>query len=709
MAADLLARGLAAKTFATVRARSISIEEMGATGIGNDQPAIQRAVATAIANGVPKVTARLPRLEMWCPVRTNGYSASSDGIPLVVDAPLHLDFGGASITLKGVGGGNRFAGQPIGGYIDGTDKPWLGGWLYVVGNPGFSRVVLENVTVDGGFAGDVYSNALSNVTDKGFRVQDAFVGEVVLRNVELKNFAGESCYLGLTGDTRTLVENCRFHGSPQSAWNPSGTGRVTAINLDAGRAYAPAEVVGGRGHTYVGGRFYDGHTAGFFGGPDPDFVGGYPYVFTTRREDAPPPFINFLGTRFENIPGALTLTSFTRGNIVTVDAPVWLTHAGVGQLQDIDLDIEAWADRSSGFEGVGLFGPPDLVTPVAGAPAGTLYRKTSNVDVRIRCRRTALAKANGSRINPGVRLYAGLFDRESVRFAVSGECAAAWTLNSAPPANFEIPRIEADVAYPPAEFAKGGTIATWSADTAHKVESAAVTAFHGGAGTLSIAMDTTHGYAHGQRFTVHYAGNDASKVFVFARNGGGMRLNADRTLRRPGEQLTLEWNKDLGLWCEAAYLDQFRTREPLPIDTMSGLGAFSAPPWSVNNLTLSSAGTPGPYASGDATRVTLAGTAFPLLYRNSVGERTTRARVKAGTAHIVTLFMDTAGGFAQAAFDLAAGTVSYDPAVEGSIAPLGDGWFLVEARGVCTNNLGLGLGGAVGEDALIFDFLLYDG
>jgi hypothetical protein len=709
MATDSIARGLAAKTFATVRASSIAIEEMGATGIGNDQPAIQRAVDTAILNGVPRVTARLPRLEMWCPPRLNGYSGSPDGIPLVVDAPLHLDFGGAKIALKGLDGGDRFAGQPVGGYNDGVDKPWLGGWLYVVGNPDFTRVVVENVSVDGGFAGDVHSNALSNITDKGFRVQDTFVGEVVLRNVELKNFAGEICYLGFAGNDRTVIENCRFHGSPQSAWNPSGGGRLVAVNLEAGRAYAAAEVLGGRGHTYIGGRFYDGYTSAFSGGPDPGPQSGYPFVYAIRRDDAPPPFVSFVGTRFESLPGSLTLGSFVRGSIVTVDTPVWLSHAGVGHLRDIDLEIEAWADRVNAFEGLGLFGPPDLATQVGGAPPGTVYEKTSNIDARVRCRRTALAVANARHIKPAVRLYAGLYDRDSVRLRVTGECASAWAVVGATPPGFEVPRIESEVAYPPAEFADGGAITVWSTSLAHRVESAAVTAFHGGTGTIDIALDTAHGYAHGQRFTIHYSGNDSSKVFAFARNGAGMRLNADRTLRRTGEYLALAYDKDAGLWCEVGYLDQSGTREPLPIDSSSGLATFSAAPWTVNNLTLASAAMPGPYGAGDATRATLAATAFALLSRPSVGKRTVRARVRAGSTDLVNVFFDTAAGFSQAAFNLTTGVGNYSPDVDGSIAALGAGWFAIEATAQCTNTLGLGFGGAVGQDAVVFDVMLYDG
>ena len=706
MAADTLARGLAAKAFATARSRSLSVEEMGATGQGNDQPAVQRAVRTAILHGIPKVTASLPRIELWCPPRVNGYSASPDGIPLVVDAPLHLDFGGAEIVLKGVTGGNRMAGQPIGGYNDGADKPWLGGWLYVVGNPQFSRVVVENATVEGGYTGPVHSNAPSNVTDKGFRIQDAFVGEVVLRNLELRNFAGEICYLGLTGDTRTLVENCHFHGSPQSAWNPTGTGRVTAINLQAGRAYAPAEIVGGRGHTYIGGRFYDGHNVAVFGGPDPAFDPTKPYNYAIRREDASPPFVDFLGTRFESIASGVALSSFIRGSLVTVDCGVLLSHIGVGHLRDIDLDIEAWADRLGGFAAVALSGPASLSEQVGGAAPGTFYRKSSDIDVRVRCRRTALARASGNQVVTGVRFYEGLFDRQSVRFSVSGEPARAWAINGPPPSGFEIPRIDADVAY--ASGPNGGSIETFTGDTAYRVAGSSAVVFHGGTGTIDVTMDNAWDYAHGQRFTFHYAGSDPTKVLAFARNGAGMRLSADRTLRRPGEYLTLGYNRDLELWCEVGYLDQAKPADLLPIDATTGVAGFTAAPWQINNLTLTSTGTPGPYGAGDATSCANQGP-FDLLYRPAAGRRTLKARVKAGTTPVMTLFIDTAGGRAQAVFDLATGVPVFDGAIDGSIRALGGGWYLVEASGTCIDYLGLGVGGGSGDTILLYDIVLFDG
>ena len=68
MATDQLARGLAARTFATARANSISVEEFGARTTGDSRAAVQRAIDLAVANGIPKVTSRLPRMDLWEPL-----------------------------------------------------------------------------------------------------------------------------------------------------------------------------------------------------------------------------------------------------------------------------------------------------------------------------------------------------------------------------------------------------------------------------------------------------------------------------------------------------------------------------------------------------------------------------------------------------------------------------------------------------------------
>ena len=117
-------------------------------------------------------------------MRTTEFNiAGDDGRPIVVTNTLSIDFCGATITLKGVTGGNRMVGQAISGGL------WLGGFLYLRGN--FDPFVLENVVVDGGFAGSTTSNADSNVSDKGFCCQDTMVWQIRMCYVELRNFAGE--------------------------------------------------------------------------------------------------------------------------------------------------------------------------------------------------------------------------------------------------------------------------------------------------------------------------------------------------------------------------------------------------------------------------------------------------------------------------------------------------------------------------------------
>lgn len=146
------------------------------------------------------------------------------------------------------------------------------------------------------------------------------------------------------------------------------------------------------------------------------------------------------------------------------------------------------------------------------------------------------------------------------------------------------------------------------------------------------------------------------------------------------------------------------------IDTTTGLAAFSAAPWGTNNLTLGSAGAPGPTGSGDATLLTSTGT-YDLLYRPDLGPRLLKARVKAGTTDIFTLYMNTAtGSFPRTNFNLTTGTFAeFDLLTGSAMTSLGGGWWLVEAQGTCNNFLGCGpdVNGAGGVNALLFDFSVY--
>lgn len=152
------------------------------------------------------------------------------------------------------------------------------------------------------------------------------------------------------------------------------------------------------------------------------------------------------------------------------------------------------------------------------------------------------------------------------------------------------------------------------------------------------------------------------------------------------------------------------TPGPTLIDTVTGVAAFSASPWSTNNLALSSAGVVGPTGSGDATLLTSTSPSYDLLYRPSLGLRLARARVKSGTTDIFTLYMNTAAGsFPRINFNLAAGTFSNLGLGGGAMTALGGGWWLVEAQDTCNNFLGCGpdVLGANGVTVLLFDFSLY--
>ena len=382
----------------------------------NLQPAFQAAIDRAAKLRRGKVVNDFGPIEaeMWCPIKYSGFSdVASDGIPLVIREPLHIDFAGASFALKGPGGGDRRQ------FIAGPDYPWFGGWLRVVGYPGFGRVTIENVKVDGGFAGSVTSNAGSNVSDKGFRVQDTDVKEVYLSEVELCNFAGEIYYIGGLGPEYQELVNCHFHGSPQSAFNPGGVGKLRAINLVAGRSYQAAEIVGGKGHFYQGGKFYDSCSSTILGGPSPSFRSGYPYNFSYWNEIGVPPWVEFDGTVFKHV-GATYLGSWMRGSLRNVDSAIWLTPL-VGHLHDIYLDVESWVDRGSGSESIGIFGPRDPKTQVALAPVDTFYEPPSNMKITVRCLRTPNAVSKGYAHACAVRLYGGLLDVSTIDIQASGE------------------------------------------------------------------------------------------------------------------------------------------------------------------------------------------------------------------------------------------------------------------------------------------------
>ena len=548
MATDQLARGLAARTFASARANSIAVEEFGARATGDARAAVQRAIDLAVANGIPKVTSRLPRMELWEPLLDdpNGTGAAWFARNRTLRIPacegLDIDFGGAQVTIKGPTGGAPLPGQlcpsvaAFGGY-------WSAGFLTVTGI--IKRLRIANLTCDGGYTGNAVAGEGINVLHKGLYCQDygdaSFgpgngFGTLILDNVTLHSFAGEVMYDNSSRELFTT--NCHFYNSPQSCWNPNGIGTSRNVNLQAGQSSQVAEIVGGKGHTYIGGRFYNsgGFGSTVIGGPDPTFGGTY--GSPRRRTDAPPPYVQFIGTRFEDFNGFLYLGSYIRGSIHTTDVAVFIAQgfASSGTLQDIDLDIYATADRKGGYRAVQLAGPA--------TNDGT---QPNNVNIRIHCGQTKLAGSVGGSIAYALSVT-GLVDAASCSFSVDGLAASAYEADALVP-GYALPFIDAT-----------GLRATgnqnylyFATDQTFTITSRSVNLYPQAAGTFNFALNTAPGYADGQEFTFFHDGSgSADRIVSFAQNGAGMKLNATRTLRRVGEYLTLR--RVVGLWVEAAYV-----------------------------------------------------------------------------------------------------------------------------------------------------------
>lgn len=565
MATDLIARGLAAKTRAAARANTTTIAvssyylaEHGA----NMRPAYQAAInASAAVNGKVVNDYGAATQQVWEKAYDTPavFDVASINRNRTLTIPacnsIDIDFAGANIVIKGPTGGDRFAsgGQTVPGIATAGfgfatwNGKWLPGFLIALGV--IKSLRIANVDVDGGFTGDTVNQDNVILFDKGFLCQDlgdanlgvgVGMGRIVMENVTMHGFAGEIMY---DNSARELISrDCHFYNSGHSCWNPNGIGKVTAYNLQAGISRQPAEVLGGKGHTYFGGRFYKAGGAGstFIGGPDPTFD-GISYNNPVRRTDAPPPYVTFHGTRFEEFStGFLYLGSYMRGSIITTDVATFLAtgFASGSELKDIDLDVYATCDRASAFNAVQFAGQ-----------ATNDGSQPKNINLRIHCARTELATDSGHAMTAlGV---SGFIDAGSCVAKIDGVAGTAFSAGYV--AGSVLPLIDTT------GFRETGNthFLYFSTDQTYTIGSRTVTLYPTAAGTFNFVLDTAPGYTEDQLFTFRHDGSGtADRIVSFAKNGAGMRLNADRTLRRAGEYLTLRRSASGAVWVEHAYMGQ---------------------------------------------------------------------------------------------------------------------------------------------------------
>ena len=496
----------------------------------NLRPAYQAAInAAAAANGKVFNDYGPVAQQLWDKPATAPSGVAADKLLIVpACASVDIDFNGATITLKNPGGTARI-GQAV---VDaGQGAISYGGFLYIGGAiTGTFR--LANVTVAGGA---VRTSPVS-LYDKGFNAQDLAVSRIVMENVTLRGFYGEVMY---DNSARLHISrDCTFSDSPQSAWNPSGTGRVVAYNLTAGDAQQSAETIGGLGHTYYGGRFYNSFSNTFIGGPDSSFSGAA-YNSAVRRTDAPPPYTQFIGTRFEDC-GDVYLGCWSRGSIECVDTRI-IFQNGFSvdfNLHDIDLDIVSVIDRGShAFPAVTINGPATL--------NGS---EMTNTTLKVRTSRTNYAAGAGASSFNAAFVISGAVGTGCL-FIAEGRADQAWK-GASLPVGIRVPRIIDDGFFP-----NSADFIYFTTNFTHTISSGRLLLYadSAGVGTFNASVDTTRIYSDGQRFRFIFGSNGPLKIVSFAATGAGMLLPATRELKNIGDYLDLEYCQDKALWVERKF------------------------------------------------------------------------------------------------------------------------------------------------------------
>lgn len=535
----------------------VTVEQAGATGVvgHNDQPAIQAAVSYAAAVGIGSVRFTKRAYELWCPIRTTqtgpGGASDTDGYPILITKSVALVGlpGGSTLTfMNSLGGAKTTITQTT------AWGQWQGGGIYVNANsPGATADIpvihFENLTLAGTTADWVSGNGGSNISDKGmmFASNGTYgVARLILRNVIAHHFSGEIFYGGAFKTGSTIVaENVELYHSQQSAWNPTGLGKVFAVNLYAHDAYLASEIILGDGHTYVDCKFANAYNAGCIS--TQYFVGGYYYGYPNRDLTKAPTWCTYIGTTFQNIT-TLTISSWTRGSITTID-----TSFGTSGLNDRDiyLDIEHWVDQTGG-NGCSIGGPATLTTQFPSCPAGVYYEPPKNIHWRIKARRTARAVANSLYLD--TVYYTGLIDQTTVRVDISGETRNAISpFVGSRPAGYGQPLTVVD---PAIGLMTGGQPYGGSSDTPstaknYDVNWSALSFTPSGGGSYPVTLNNTYAYADGQLVTFYYKGG--SGAMTFAASGAGMSLPALRTLSAAGDKLVLRWDSLRSTWVEELY------------------------------------------------------------------------------------------------------------------------------------------------------------
>ncbi len=559
----------------------VTPEQFGAVGdnAANDLPAWRAMVAYAKLNGIKSCRcAPNATYAWWAPTLTGNptYDAFDVAGPLnflTISHNFGIDWNFATVNLKAYTGGSIQTVTQNATWDNGSGlgvHAWRGSAISVIGgtsgDPNSFNLAgfwMKNGTIDCGCdrvtgASAAAEFAYSDLSHKGFRIQDTWIGKLQFENMTIKRARGEIWYLAssaVDGHADITLDNCRGYASNQSALNPS-SGKLTVIGGEYGDAPIAVEALGGPGHTYIGTRFYNAWQMGFYGAAGYNGFGATSFTQPTNLgSEAVLPWITFDNVVLDNCV-LFDSANYMRGTIRAIDTNFNFSSSIAGQNHDIQLEIDHTTHKLGGAT-VTVKGPATTTTAY-GAGFELLPR---NIAIRVRNSRSKYAIDNTVAASA---LFAAdrLVDQESIVF----ECVTSRATkihSTGTPQTF--PRIilgqpigRADGSGVPLGATQVTTAAGGSGYTVTVTNPHMSLINSGAAGIVTISMATTYtapgAYVFGQRVRISMAGGGTGgTTMYFPKAGTGLALNADRRLTAREEWLELEFNSVTGKWREVAF------------------------------------------------------------------------------------------------------------------------------------------------------------
>lgn len=561
-------------------AGSIAVEQGGAVGDGvaDDQPAIQAAIdyAEAIAAREVRFESELYRIN--CPLRTSPAreTRAEDGHPLVVRRSLVLRGcapGRSVLDFRGVGGVDPDANwQTVAtSASDAAPAVWRGGGLFVQGDAmrpdpaarRIARLELDRLVFRGNrrrtglstFPASVATGDGWDITDKGLWLQDVYVGDIICHDTDFIGWRGEIFYAAGADDAieRLSLTRCRLLTGNGNGLNLGCDPVVMAVDCEFGDCKIAQEDTGKRRAHFRSCLWRDCDNVWLGGGSTAGRL--YSYKYPTRSDTEPVPATVLENCRFEDCT-LVWINSWVSGHIRTVDTTVALSSGSGQALRDVDLSIDAWLDRRSGFHALVLYGPSTLAQPVEGAPAGIYQSPPRQIRLKIRHYRSALAQEQG-REWLGV-LWTGYLDR-SCRIEAEGEFGNARTPNGQ----------DNPLSFPAVHFIGGNASTAYTAHGYYKLANLAGSGVLQPAGpllALGVASDipitltlpaaplggAAYGYADGQRLRL--VKQNATGTITFTKGASAsMAMVATRVLDKGFDWIEFAYNRTLQRWEEAGF------------------------------------------------------------------------------------------------------------------------------------------------------------